>query len=1129
MAVGDPPALAQSLLYLVGSPGNATECTSSAPIVFGNKTRLHSTSFVSLNATVVPSLFFGLALLWAFEWARQSLPTVYEWKLLQPRSHLSPVVPPPPRRVFGWISSVRAASDADLLMTAGVDAVMLLRFCDLCLRFCLHGCAWAALLLPTYYTAAPEGQSAEGAYRFSLSNVPDGDDRLWLAVAASWALCLHLLYSLDWEYRRFVGLRQKHLTGRLAGGDGAVSNDRAHHRLVRCSLIVEQIPPELRCAESLAAYFEGVFGPGSVVSATVCLDTARLDKLLARRSRALAGLRGALREEARRARAAAKASGSDAAAGPREDRAARNTQIASARSRPAPLPLRQVPAAFCRVTHVVLACSKDGLEPAAFADVANDATGWFGWSGPGAEGSSPAGPRGRRAGDARLHDESFLDEPFLAAFGNGPPAAPATPPHRRDAAARRPCGGEPGTRGGEKSGLRSVGGGTCPFEVRRGCRSFSRFVVGLARICARCLRGFCCCGCWRACCWSALLRPCRLAAGRRVESVPFFAALVERLNAAIAAEQQRLLEDQPRRRSAQRERDGAVVCARSRSPRPTLAPADAGGASGHARARDDGEEPIDPTLLDDAPRRGPLRPRGGTDGDPSDLPDLFGLSSTLERVAGASAATATGFVTLSSLLPAATAQQAIMSHRPLCCETEAAPEPRELIWPNVALPAAELRARATVVGFLLAFAALLWAVPVAAVQVLASVDFLEKLPVFRGTLEDLRVRSPALFLALGTYLPVLALLGLIAVLPHVFEYIAVEHEGLKSWSRVEATILQRYFGYQMANIWITVVSGTIFSALSCIVARAERLPVLLAMSLPNVAVYFMGLIAVKALSGLPLKLVQVVPLLAHLGRRGARCTSLAARAVKLFCCRRAEGGVGSGRSAAGRSSPRGLEDRRAGEERDAEREARHTQLLQIRYGVEYPDLLLVLVICLVYAVLSPLIMCFGALFFFAAGFVYRYIFLYVHVPAFESGGRFWFKVFDSTLVGLLFSTLTVIGYMTLKQGLKESPWLLPLPLVVAAFYYHCDAHYRRPCLHLALDRAAELDAAFEAEASESGKQHSRSAGAGFDVRESLFVQPSLAAAPAVFGLPPFAVAERQGGLPDVPPEGSSVQADFDDI
>jgi calcium permeable stress-gated cation channel len=61
--------------------------------------------------------------------------------------------------------------------------------------------------------------------------------------------------------------------------------------------------------------------------------------------------------------------------------------------------------------------------------------------------------------------------------------------------------------------------------------------------------------------------------------------------------------------------------------------------------------------------------------------------------------------------------------------------------------------------------------------------------------------------------------------------------------------------------------------------------------------------------------------------------------------------------------------------------------------------------------------------------------MYVFVPKFESGGSFWFDVHDWTLVGMIVGQLTLLGYVTLKGGFKQSPWLLPLLFIVAWYRY----------------------------------------------------------------------------------------------
>ena len=50
------------------------------------------------------------------------------------------------------------------------------------------------------------------------------------------------------------------------------------------------------------------------------------------------------------------------------------------------------------------------------------------------------------------------------------------------------------------------------------------------------------------------------------------------------------------------------------------------------------------------------------------------------------------------------------------------------------------------------------------------------------------------------YLPVVALLGLILLLPLIFNWVATSYEKRKTLSGVQNSIVGRYFYYQLANI-----------------------------------------------------------------------------------------------------------------------------------------------------------------------------------------------------------------------------------------------------------------------------------------------------------------------------------------
>ena len=60
--------------------------------------------------------------------------------------------------------------------------------------------------------------------------------------------------------------------------------------------------------------------------------------------------------------------------------------------------------------------------------------------------------------------------------------------------------------------------------------------------------------------------------------------------------------------------------------------------------------------------------------------------------------------------------------------------------------------------------------------------------------------SPKFVAFVNAYLPVMALLSIILLLPIIFEWISVSYELRKTESDVQKTILGRYFYYQVSCV-----------------------------------------------------------------------------------------------------------------------------------------------------------------------------------------------------------------------------------------------------------------------------------------------------------------------------------------
>ena len=117
----------------------------------------------------------------------------------------------------------------------------------------------------------------------------------------------------------------------------------------------------------------------------------------------------------------------------------------------------------------------------------------------------------------------------------------------------------------------------------------------------------------------------------------------------------------------------------------------------------------------------------------------------------------------------------------------------------------------------------------------------------------------------------------------------------------------------------------------------------------------------------------------------------------------------------------------------------------------YPSLLLVITICFVYAVITPAVVPFCAVYFAAAELVYKRNLLYVYVPTSESGGTLWPKVVWGMLVALMTSHCVLIGYFYFTAGaLLCASLVVPLPCAALAFGLWAERAFFEPAQYLSL-------------------------------------------------------------------------------
>jgi hypothetical protein len=170
---------------------------------------------------------------------------------------------------LNWVAGVFSVSWDTVRKYSGLDGYFFLRYIRMNLRICFVTSFWAFLILvPTYATGENTGQ--KGWYHLSVANCT-ANARMWIPAIFAYLFTGFIFFVMKQEYRHFLELRMDF----LARGTSYVHPQ--HHY----SLIVENIPHELRSEKALVDYFESLF-PGKVHSATMVLNLPDLETVAAR-------------------------------------------------------------------------------------------------------------------------------------------------------------------------------------------------------------------------------------------------------------------------------------------------------------------------------------------------------------------------------------------------------------------------------------------------------------------------------------------------------------------------------------------------------------------------------------------------------------------------------------------------------------------------------------------------------------------------------------------------------------------------------------------------------------------------------------------------------------------------------
>ena len=111
----------------------------------------------------------------------------------------------------------------------------------------------------------------------------------------------------------------------------------------------------------------------------------------------------------------------------------------------------------------------------------------------------------------------------------------------------------------------------------------------------------------------------------------------------------------------------------------------------------------------------------------------------------------------------------------------------------------------------------------------------------------------------------------------------------------------------------------------------------------------------------------------------------------------------------------------------------------IRYGREVGNIMLIFIIGLAYAAVSPIILPFTLIYFIFCWVFWRYNILYVSERCFESGGRMWDQIFRQ-----ICACLFIFEFFTGEAGKGLRRCMAPFHLLWACYWWLCLAS-SSPC------------------------------------------------------------------------------------
>ncbi|SJX63584.1 uncharacterized protein (N-terminal fragment), partial [Sporisorium reilianum f. sp. reilianum] len=369
-----------------------------------------------------------------------------------------------------------------------------------------------------------------------------------------------------------------------------------------------------------------------------------------------------------------------------------------------------------------------------------------------------------------------------------------------------------------------------------------------------------------------------------------------------------------------------------------------------------------------------------------------------------------GFVTFESAASAQIASQTVHYPMPAYCATSMAQEPRDIIWSNIDLSNNDRRVRQVLVSIFMVAVLVFYIPPLVFLASFVSPGAIKKYAPWLDRLLDTDQRLRAL---VQNNLPSLVVIGFNALLPLVLEYSSYL-QGLKARSLVEYSLLKKYYLFLMVSVvFIFLIATTAWGVLQELAENPMRVIDKLAASLPKARFFSLSYVILQGIALQPLQLLQLPTLIL----RGF---------YRLFLTR----------------TPREF----------AELNAPPT----LAMGNVYPQALLIFTLCILYSIVSPLIVLFGTVYFGIAYVVNKYKLLYVFYKPYESQGQAWPISASRCIWALVLFHIFQFSLFSVRKELWMSSGLLPLIVFTFWFNGHLETTFGPLTHHVNLSSVVEV-------------------------------------------------------------------------